>query len=169
MLIGVKDNGKVAGVRTDEEYYMIEAAAQMYCKPQIEFSRKDWLEEGKKVMEIEIHESKNKPFFAKTLDNKWKAYVRVHDENILANAVMINVWKKQKSLSGVKIRYSKAEQFILSYLNNNKFIALSRFYKEANISRYKAINILSDLIVVNLIDYHFENNTIYYRLKDSII
>ena len=27
LLIGVKDNGAIAGVRTEEEYYMIEAAA----------------------------------------------------------------------------------------------------------------------------------------------
>lgn len=36
LLIGVKDNGKIAGVRSDEEIYMIEAAATMYCKPKVE-------------------------------------------------------------------------------------------------------------------------------------
>lgn len=33
LLIGVKDNGKIAGVRSDEEQYMIEAAAELYCSP----------------------------------------------------------------------------------------------------------------------------------------
>ena len=32
LLIGVKDNGKIAGIRSEEELYMIEAAATMYCK-----------------------------------------------------------------------------------------------------------------------------------------
>ena len=34
LLIGVKDNGKIAGVQSDEEIYMIEQAASMYCKPE---------------------------------------------------------------------------------------------------------------------------------------
>ena len=34
LLIGVKDNGGIAGISTDEEQYMIEAAAQLYCSPQ---------------------------------------------------------------------------------------------------------------------------------------
>ena len=35
LLIGVKDNGKIAGVRSDEEQYMIEAAARLYCRPEV--------------------------------------------------------------------------------------------------------------------------------------
>ena len=31
LLIGVKDNGALAGVRSEEEYYMVEAAAKLYC------------------------------------------------------------------------------------------------------------------------------------------
>ena len=38
LLIGVKDNGRIAGIRSDEEIYMIEAAAQVYCEPQVEFA-----------------------------------------------------------------------------------------------------------------------------------
>ena len=37
LLIGVKDNGNIAGVRSEEEFYMAEAAATMYCKPPITF------------------------------------------------------------------------------------------------------------------------------------
>ena len=33
LLVGIKDNGKIAGVRSEEEIYMIEAAASMYCQP----------------------------------------------------------------------------------------------------------------------------------------
>lgn len=33
LLIGVKDNGSISGIRSEEEYYMIEAASEMYCRP----------------------------------------------------------------------------------------------------------------------------------------
>ncbi|MCF6242234.1 MAG: ATP-binding protein [Bacteroidales bacterium] len=167
LLIGVKDNGKIAGVRTEEEFHMVEAAAQMYCKPEIVFRRKDWMVESRKVLEIVIPESKEKPVFAQKDKGKWLAYVRVDDENVLANVVMLNVWKKQKSTKGVKINYSKAEKFLLSYVNQNKNISLNQFYKQAGISRYRAINILSDLIVVGIIDYDFQGNRILYKLKNE--
>ncbi len=47
LLIGVKDNGKVAGVRTEEEYYMIESAAKIYSNPPVSFTVKQWFTEGK--------------------------------------------------------------------------------------------------------------------------
>ena len=47
LLIGVKDNGKIAGVRSEEEIYMIEAAARMYCRPQVELENYIYKVEGK--------------------------------------------------------------------------------------------------------------------------
>ena len=167
LLIGVKDNGKIAGVRTDEEFHMIEAAAQMYCKPEIHFERKDWLVDAKRVLEIIVSESENKPYFAQNDSGKWMAYVRIGDENVLANIVMLQVWKKQKSSKGVKIKYSQAEKFILSFLNENKNISLNRFYRQAGISRYRAVNIIADLVLVGLIDYDFQDNKIFYKLKNE--
>ncbi|MEZ4998936.1 MAG: ATP-binding protein [Bacteroidales bacterium] len=35
LLIGVRDNGSLAGVRSDEEYYMIDAAARLHCEPEV--------------------------------------------------------------------------------------------------------------------------------------
>ncbi len=33
LLIGVKDNGAIAGVRNEEDIYVVEQAAQLYCRP----------------------------------------------------------------------------------------------------------------------------------------
>ena len=40
LLIGVKDNGVIAGVRNEEDLYVVETAAAIYCRPsqQIEFA-----------------------------------------------------------------------------------------------------------------------------------
>ncbi|MDE6832131.1 MAG: ATP-binding protein, partial [Muribaculaceae bacterium] len=35
LLIGVKDNGTIAGVRSEEDIYMIEQAADLYCSPRV--------------------------------------------------------------------------------------------------------------------------------------
>ena len=43
LLIGVKDNGNVIGIRSEEEYYMAEAAAKIYSKPKIDFTVQEWI------------------------------------------------------------------------------------------------------------------------------
>ena len=65
LLIGVKDNGKIAGVRSDEEQYMIEAAAQMYCQPEVNYTMQTFQAEGRSVLVVQIEESLQKPVYAK--------------------------------------------------------------------------------------------------------
>ena len=38
LLVGVKDNGRIAGIRSEEEMYMVETAAQLYCIPEIKYT-----------------------------------------------------------------------------------------------------------------------------------
>ena len=54
LLIGVKDNGAISGVRSEEEYYMIEAASKMYTHPEVPFTAKRWDVNGKTVLEVYI-------------------------------------------------------------------------------------------------------------------
>ena len=51
LLIGVKDNGRIRGVRSDEEYYMVESAATLYCNPEVRFKSRNISIEGKQVLD----------------------------------------------------------------------------------------------------------------------
>ena len=44
LLVGVKDNGAIAGVRTEEEFYMVEGASRLYCHPEIPLKIKQWID-----------------------------------------------------------------------------------------------------------------------------
>ena len=57
LLIGVKDNGKIAGVRSEEEYFMLETATQIFCRPEVKFSALEWNIEGKVVYEVKVPKS----------------------------------------------------------------------------------------------------------------
>ena len=85
LLVGVKDNGNISGVESDEEIYMIEQAATMYCRPpqQVDFSI--YRLEGKNVLKVDIKPAVVRPVQAQDDDRKWRAYYRVADENILAH------------------------------------------------------------------------------------
>ena len=47
LLIGIRDNGSIAGIKSDEEYYMVDTAVQLFCRPKITFTIKQHLIEGK--------------------------------------------------------------------------------------------------------------------------
>ncbi|RKD86101.1 AlbA family DNA-binding domain-containing protein [Mangrovibacterium diazotrophicum] len=167
LLIGVKDNGNIAGVRSEEEYYMIESAATIYSKPPIKFSSQQHFIDNKVVLEIIVESSTDKPHFAKDENDKWWAYYRLKDENKLANKVMIEVWKKQRSPEGIFINYSDDERFLLDYLSRNESISHSAFSRKARITYIDAEKILSDFIVLGILQPVFGEQQIRYALADD--
>lgn len=167
LLVGVKDNGRIAGVRSEEEIHMVEAAAQMYCKPGIAFQTREWHLEGKTVLEVDIPKMDKKIHYALSENDKWLAYLRVEDQNLLANSVLLKVWKGQKSEKGVKIKYADEEKILLDYLKKNENISLSKFAKTARISRYKAEKILVNFILLDIIDIVFTEQEVYYKLSSE--
>jgi predicted HTH transcriptional regulator len=166
LLIGVKDNGKIAGVRSEEEYFMVESAAVLYARPQVYFETVEWDVEGKQVLEVIIPKSKQRPHYARQEDGSWLAYVRVDDQNILVNSVLLRVWRREKKDTGTQIRYSDDEQKLLQYLEKeNKYISLPEFRRLAKISRRKAETIFVNLIALNVLDVRLTDQGATYFLK----
>ena len=93
LLIGVKDNGRIAGVRSEEEIYMVEAAAKVYCDPEVEVEMRVYRPEGRSVLIASVEPVLRKPVMVKEEDGRKLAYVRIADENILASPVHIGVWR----------------------------------------------------------------------------
>jgi len=166
LLIGVKDNGVVAGVRSDEEFHMIEAAAQMYCKPEIDFAYRTWNVDGKTVLEIDIPVLDSKPCFAESDNGKWLAYIRVGDQNFLASTIQLKYWKRQSREAGTFIRYTDKEKILLDFLRENSFITLNKFCKLASIPKYLAENLIVNLLITDTIEMGQNEKTTWFRLKD---
>jgi len=169
LLIGVKDNGNIAGVRTEEEYYMIEAAARLYSKPKIEFETRQWHIDGKTVLQIDIPPSPNKPHYAKDENQKWLAYVRFEDQNILSSRIQLEVWKKKQKSRGVFIRYTEEEKKILQYFTKHEKINLVHLSRSISISRWKTERILINLITIGVIEIEQTIKGLHYRLADNFI
>lgn len=167
LLIGVKDNGVVAGIRTNEEVYMVDSAASLFCKPKVQFDVKSWNIKGKQVLEIKVFKGTQKPYFAKDIDNKWKAYVRVEDQNFLATNVLVRAWKEKK-YRAIKIKYSRKEEFLLDYLRDFDSISLEKFCELAEISKNEAENILVDFMILDIIKVNISEKEVIYEFKEEI-
>jgi len=166
LLIGVKDNGKIKGIHSDEEYYMAESASKIYSKPEVPFTAEKWIVEGKTVLEIRIPSSSLKPHFAKDRENKWLAYVRVKDENFIADPVLLKVWKLKKSLKGALIQYSRDEKHLMEYLSKHNNITLERFAFTARLKEHEAEDILARLISFGIIEMQISPENIIYTLTE---
>ncbi|MFO7754508.1 MAG: ATP-binding protein [Bacteroidales bacterium] len=153
LLIGVRDNGSIAGVRSDEEFYMIDAAASLFCSPAVKYTVSQHQTEGRSVLEVAIEKSDIRPVYSKDESGRWIAYTRKDDQNLAINSVILKVWKKENRKDGLFIKVRKPEIILFDYLRNNVDITLSKFRKLSKLPVYKAENILSDLITCGIIDY----------------
>jgi predicted HTH transcriptional regulator len=167
LLIGVKDNGKIVGISTDEEFYMVESAAKIYSNPPINFTTKQWHSEGKTVLEISVDSSEQRPHYAKDDSGKWLAYIRKKDENILAHKIQLLVWEKQKSPKGIYFSYSEDEKFLVNYLQENDSITFSKFMRMAQIHRKKAQEILSNFVIIDVIKMNTSHEGTSFSLNDD--
>jgi predicted HTH transcriptional regulator len=164
LLIGVKDNGVVRGIQSEEEYYMIENAAERYCKPKIEFTSKEWNVNGKKVLEITIAASDKSPHRAPDKDGKYKAFLRYNDENILAPGVQMKIWQKQNSNDNISVTIEGANKELLDILNETPFITIEQFQQIAGLPKYTAEDILSDFVVLGIIEMKIVDKKILFSL-----
>ena len=167
ILIGVRDNGSIAGIKSDEECYMVDTAAQLFCRPEISFTTKQHTAGGKTVLEVDVIKGDKRPYQAKDENGKWLTYFRNHDQNLVANKVLLQVWRKEGRRSGVLVKFSKVENSLLDYLDKNASITLSRFRKIARIPAYRAESILANLIICKVLIMNASEKGFSYELNPT--
>lgn len=165
-MVGVKDNGKIAGIRSEEEIYMIEAAATMYCQPQVEITTHTYTVEGRTVLKIDIDEASTKPVYAIDEENKPKAYIRIDDENILATPVHLKVWQHAKKEKGAFVSYTEKEQRLLDMLGEKGCLTLNQCCKLCKTSRATMCKLLADFIRFGLVSPAFQGHQFYFKLNE---
>ena len=157
LLIGVKDNGKIVGVSSDEEIYMIEQAAQMYCRPPQQVECTVYRVEGKPVLKGDIGEAEQKPVKALDDNNRWRTYYRKRDENIEASSLHVKVLEQQSNESDrASIVYTDNERMLLEYLREHGGITIEGYMKLTHVSRAAAEHTAVNLCKMQVlhITYH---------------
>jgi predicted HTH transcriptional regulator len=169
LLIGVRDNGSIAGIKSDEEIYMVDTAAHLFCRPEITFSANQHTMSGKTVLEVEIIKGDKRPYKAKDENGKWLPYFRQHDQNLVANKVLLQVWRKEEKKLGILVKFGKAENSLMDHLSKNGSITISKFRKIAGISSYRAESILANLILFKVLKMKASEKGFSYELNPDEI
>ncbi|MCU0363937.1 MAG: ATP-binding protein, partial [Bacteroidales bacterium] len=167
LLIGVRDNGSIAGIRSDEEIYMVDTAVELYCRPEIKFTTKQHVSGGKTILEVEVLRGDKRPYQAKDEDGRWISYFRHNDQNLVANRVLLRIWSKKEMKRGVFVRFSKPESMLLEQIRQNGSVTLSKFRKLARISPYRAENILANLVIFGVVKMNVSEKGFTYGLCEE--
>jgi hypothetical protein len=167
LLIGVKDNGRITGIRSEEEYYMVDSAASLYCRPEVKFTPRNHSFEGKSVLEIYIPPVEHKPVYARDEENRWRAYVRVNDQNILANIVQLQVWKEEHRKRGRLLEITRREQILLDMMEKNPGASLSRIQRDTGFRRKELVMLMTKLVLFDVVEMVFSGDTSGFQLKEK--
>lgn len=159
LLIGVKDNGVIAGVRNEEDIYVIEQAAQLYCRPAQtpDFSAyKD--EEGAVVIIAEIPAAERRPVQASEPDGTWRAYYRVADENIVASPLMVKAWRRKASERPALFSLTDSEKRLIDMLSSGRCLCLEEIMTECRMSSAAAEEMILNLYALEAVDFKCVNH-----------
>ena len=165
LLIGVKDNRKIAGCNPEEEFHMIEGAAQLFCQSEVKFTSKVWQEDFRLVLEINVDPSELKPHKAKDDEGRWKSYVRIEDHTTAANKILENVWKEQKKPQAKPEKFDEEELSVLRLIREEEKITLSKLYRKANLPLRKVDRLMVLFICWDLVEMIFQNDGTFYKIK----
>ena len=168
LLIGVKDNGKIAGVRSEEEIYMVEAAAAMYCVPPVVCHMTVHRVEGKGVVIAEVERSDERPVRARMDDDSLCAFVRIADENIVASPVQMALWREEGRDRGAVLPFTEREHTLLQLLTDAPDpLTLNRFARRGRLTRHRAVQLLAQFIRFGLVEQQFIGHTFVYIAKEE--
>lgn len=169
LLIGVKDNGTIKGIDPEEEYYVIEAAAQRYCSPEIKFTYRAWQDPKdtkKLVLEIQIPESESKPHRALNEEQKWIPYVRIDDDTLVANRITVGVWKKQQSPVKKPEVLTDRQLDLLRAIHRMEPCTISAIYRNVKMSSKQIEQLLVMFISWGLVNQELNKEKATYSCLD---
>lgn len=165
LLIGVNDNKTISGVRSEDERYMLDLAAQFYVKPEITLEIIEWEFGDKSVLEAKIPEGKDKPYYAKDEEGNWWVHIRVKDQSLLASKIVVDVLKRNSGKGTNIIRFTDHEKDVLKYMEKQQKVNLKEICKLLNISRWRAQKMLVSLISAGVVRSHTTEKTEFYTLS----
>lgn len=165
LLIGIRDNGSVAGIRSEEELYMVDTAVHLYCNPEVPFTTRQHNTGNRTILEVIVPRGENRPYRVKDESGRWITYFRHGAQNLVAGRVLLEVWRKERTSRGVMVKFGKAENILMEYLAGKGSVTVSMFRKIAAIPARRAEAILANLILFRVIIMKASEKGVTYELN----
>lgn len=154
LLIGVKDNGVIAGVRSEEDIFMIETAAGSFCRPEpaVSFKAYKATDDGAVVViaTVEPIPDASEYICVKEQDGHLQAYIRVADENIAMPPYMMQARRLRSSIPGITLGATSPEAAVIDTINAlGGEATLDQVLKKTKASRLAATDAIVRLLAIS--------------------
>ena len=173
LLIGVRDDGHMSGVRDEEEIYMMHQAAYRYCRPQasIKFDTyhvtpQETTGGGRKMRTIvvaTVPPSDRRPVCAIGNDGRQRAYIRIADENIVASPVHLAIWREAQNPQGAMMTYTDMVRKLMDSLQGQR-LTLNQVVRRSAIPRHKVVTLLARLIRFHIAQWEYDDQQFLFSL-----
>lgn len=169
LLIGVKDNGNIAGVRNEEDIYVVEQAAERYCRPAQHVEFKAYKAEGGVcVIAATIARADVRPVSAGEPDGSWRAYYRVADENIAAHPLMVRAWQRASDPAAPSLALMREHTELLRLVESAGTVASARAAALAlHISQPAAEELIISLAAAGLLTFRHNGSAFVIASSDG--
>lgn len=145
LLIGVRDDGHMSGVRSEEEIYMMHQAAYRYCRPEASIKFDTYHADGRTIVIATVPPSDKRPICVIDENGKRRAYIRIADENIVASPVHLAIWRESQNEQGIMMTYTDTVRKLLDAMQDQR-LTLNQIVRRSSIPRHKVITLLARLI-----------------------
>jgi len=170
LLVGVKDNGVIAGIRSEEDVYVIEAAATVWCRPSVEVTMQAYrCEGGAVVLKASIPRAQSRPVECHDADGNWRAYYRVADENIVAHPLMVRAWRQARdsSAGGVTAYDSARAGAVLAAISRRGTATVEELMLDAHMSRRVAEDVIARMAVMGMVVFRYVHPEFKIAVSDG--
>ena len=163
LLIGVRDDGHMSGVRDEEEIYMMHQAAYRYCRPQASIKFDTYHVEGRNIVIATVPPSASRPVCAIDEDGRQRAYIRIADENIVASPVHLAIWRESQNTQGSMMTYTDSVRKLIDALQDQR-LTLNQLVRRTSIPRYKVITLLARLVRFHVAQWEYADQQFWFSL-----
>lgn len=162
LLIGIRDDGNISGVRSEEEIFMMHQAAYKFCNPEASIRFDTYHIDGRTIVIATVPPSVRRPICALDEEGNRRAYIRIADENIVASPVHLAIWRELQKPQGIMLTYDDDIRHLLDIMKGrhtlNQIVSLSR------LPRYKVIGLLARLIRFNTIRWEYDTQKFLFSM-----
>ena len=163
LLIGVRDDGHLSGVRSEEEIHVMHQAAYKYCQPEASIKFDTYHIDGRTIVVATIPPSARRPVFALDEEGKKTAYIRIADENIVASPVHLAIWRESQQEQGAMMTYTDSVHQLLDVLQGPA-LTLNLLVRRSRLPRPKVIRLLARLIRFHVVQWEYTNQQFLFSI-----
>lgn len=152
LLLGVSDNGTLAGVPYPEEEILAVNKMLQQTLPRLHVHYQTVaLSQKKSIVVLDVQPHADRPVFLVNPDGRRETFVRHGAESLKASFEMREIVRRSKQKTGTYIRLGEAESKLFAYLNRHASITLAAFRQLVPIGRRQASQKLVALVLANLL------------------